>query len=370
MTWLERARIIYRNIIAEENRDKSTHVSIHSEEDIPEDLSKIKSVSIAWDYDERDPVALISEIIGKAPELTSISICPEIVWGSLCRPDLTKIESLSVYLSEFPDDSVVSAPALKSLRISQHKRLAPMERMLTPTPHFDFSQTPLLEKLILLDLQMFDPADIRDLRCLKHLSIYDSGLSDLNWLADAAYRLTYLSVEKDIADCHGIEAQTELESVDLPFNLISDVSPLEQLGNLKRLRLYPCELSSEGRLRGMNIEWLEISEQDSIRNRVQNSVYMMLDAAVQRFRSDEKRYAKIDELPQKNTSLLRSRMQRPAMNRLQYYIRWAYDTRINNIDKLESYDRRVPKEEYRKMLTEAFQEYFPFLAETGYYECH
>ena len=63
-------------------------------------------------------------------------------------------------------------------------------------------------------------------------------------------------------------------------------------------------------------------------------------------------------------------MQRPALNRLQYYIRWAYDTRINNIDKLESYDRRVPKEEYRKMLTEAFQEYFPFLAETGYYECH
>ncbi len=363
MDWLEQANKRYRELVASENIDRSTYLRIRSENDIPEDLTAFSTIAVDWNFDGQDTVALIEKLIANAPNLITLRIYKSLPWAEICRLDLSRIQSLSVSLSDVMHESVLSAPVLKSLWISQHMNLTPLEKLVTPTPHIDFSNMPLLEDLHLSEVGLFDPNDIKNLQHLKKLYITDGNFTDLRWLSDAHYQLEMLCVWPDLEDCSGIETQSSLIDVNLSYNTISDISPIEQLTKLKSLYLRHCPLSSEGNLRHMGIEKLIITQEDDIQEGIRNQTHFVLDIAVRLFRSEEKRFAKIDELPERERTYVSYRMKMPPRERLKNCVWTAFKNHIANIEDKNNHNHRLTKEEYIRFVTEACYDFFPFLQE-------
>ena len=187
-----------------------------------------------------------------------------------------------------PGEAAIVADSLKDLCILGRTSLTPMELLLQPFPHIDFSGIPHLTSLQLRSFQQVYPDDFMHLGELKRLSITEADLTDLVWLAKADYKLDFLHVTGNIVDCRGVESQYQLKSLILYHTSFRDVRPIEQLTGLQLLDLRGNEIQDEGNLRNMGIPSVLITKKDGSRSMIEMDVRRLVGDAVRRVVSQEK----------------------------------------------------------------------------------
>ena len=264
MGWIEDA-LKEKELLVQIEREKPFRLVLNTPEDIPSDLTQITSVHFSSRYKGNSPIELLHGILQEASELRNISIFVPVPWNEICSLELNGIQELTFCLDGVPGEKAIVAAQRKKLCIFGRAMLTPLELLVQPYLHIDYSGIPHLVSLELKEFQQVYPDDFMNLTELESLSISKAEINDLLWLERAQYQLKYLFINANIIDCSGIESQNHLETLILSHTCFHDVDPIEHLSKLEMLDLRWNEIQDEGTLRDKGIPHVLITREDGAR---------------------------------------------------------------------------------------------------------
>lgn len=362
MRWLDKAIDFYTEW-NENDKRKSSRFDISNESDFLRDYTGIRSVSIGLNYKGTDPYDSLISLLKNAKDIESLSIVGmKLSWKQVCELPLKRLRKFSFHLSGVPENGKIQAPLLTELAIFGEAKLTPLELMITPVPHIDFSGMPLLESIRFSSVQQIDPSDFKNLSGLKRLIILESNISDLNWLKDAAYNLNYLDIAGEIENCEGIVSQTNLETLCLRHHIIHDITPIKKLRNLKTLDMRYMNGDNAETLHWLGIENVIVSKRDVAIDDIKRKVEDLNRNAVSRLRSKERSLSNV-ELPRIQRTMLLREMQRPFERLIKNYIKANCEDKLERLQAGEYYmNSYLPKDEYIAIFKEKALQEYPFLA--------
>lgn len=362
--WFQRA-VEYKQVLDNSDRLRKSHIDCWTLEDLPRNWEGIESLGLGG-----TDVELINElpnILDKAIDLKKLSTLQySLKWEELCKLNLKNIEHLSVRVDKVAYFPKLDAPRLKELHLSAVE----YESDEKYANHMDFTGLMKLEELTLNTPPMCLD-DFASLKSLKFLRLNTVQNDDLDWLSKAEYSLKTLIVNEGICDCRGLNYQKNIEKLSFFHHEITDVSPIENLKNLRALDLGRGLLKNEGNLRSLNLEYIQITDQDVVIRNTLNEVWYVLDEAVKRFRNEKKRYeeSENDKSPFKKYRYEKFRSKSYEDN-IKHYVRKEYNCRIKEFDTPEwlaymqkSCRQVLPPEEYTAFFKKKAFELYPFLAE-------
>lgn len=361
MNWLEDAINIYNEQEGFDEEKKYT-LSIDSVDSIPASFEGIKRLLISHKFED-DPMSILPEILRKATELEVLHVsgAHQLAWSDICSLPLDGVRKLSVSIVGSASGATMVAPELTDLCVFGRADLTPLEIMINPMPHIDFSRMPNIKRLELRHFQQVDPHDFQDLSRLKYLFISEANITDLTWLTDTSYSLDTLIIDGGLESCAGVEAHHDLQTLVLYHGYFTDISPIESLHKLKKLDLQYNNLSDEGNLRLLGIDELIITRRDHDLHWIRGRVDDMIRWAVIRLRGQNRQNP--DELPELRRKYFLRSINRPFEDRIKSLIQSEFDNRIR---RAREEDRpigvQMSKEEYVALFTQMAQEYCPFLA--------
>lgn len=350
MDWLEDAK----RILEEQERfnaEKPTRLHVKSPDDLPTSYVGFKSISFSSQYTGPSIESLLPNILDQACNVEKLHIFGQkLSWKTICSLDLSLIQEFYFSLDGDVTSEKLIAPCLKKLCIFGTADRTPIELMVHPMPHIDFSGTGVLEILELRHFQQVDPVDFQNVSTLKKLLITESNITNLDWLQTATYSLNTLILDGVIEDCSGVVYQSNLKELALYHSYLIDISPIERLKTLKKLDLRYGNITSEGHLRSMALEKLVITQVDSDYVCLQERVKDLVRWAVLRYQRKSREFDKM---------------------RMQYLVRLEFDNSLKQIDEnFEYLGISISKEEYRELFVEEALNYCPFLKEGEVYGNH
>lgn len=361
MNWREEA-LSERERIAQYEAQEPFNLSITIEGDIPSDCARFTHVHFTSNYEGPSPVELLHGIIRQARGIEQLSIFTPVRWDDIVGLDLSGIQQLTFCLDGRPGEVAIVADSLKCLCVFGRALFTPIELLLQPFPHIDFSGMPHLTSLQLKSFQQVYPDDFMHLRALKRLTITEADLTDLVWLERAEYQLDYLHVTGKLVDCSGVESQEQLRSLILYHTSIRDAKPIEQLSGLQLLDLRGNEIQDEGNLRNLGIPSVLITKKDGSRSKIEMDVRRLVGDAVRRVVSQEKH---LDNAPPIFRQYIQRNIERPFLDRVRDVIRQEYATAVERFEQPDFAKHSwLTDEEYEETYTHYAGEYYPFLSPT------
>ena len=180
-------------------------------------------------------------------------------------------------------------------------------------------------------MQDISPDDFSDVTTLEHLRLMYNYGSNLEWLKNTKYRLKTLIVDHGVEDCSDLKYQKSIETLELFYHHITDVSAIEQLTNLKKLDLGRNLIEEEGNLRNMDIEWIRITRCDDDIRSICDEVKGIVQIAVKEDLNRKQRY---EESKDKKVFLQKAD--------LEDFLAKSFGERIKILVK-EIYHRRIEK---------------------------
>lgn len=363
MGWLEDAK----NVLADLERfdaKKRTGLIIKSTEDLRDCYAGIKSLTFRIDYSGPSIESILPSILEKSCDLNSLHIFTNrLSWKTICSLNLSHIQDLTFNLEGDVTPERLVAPCLKKLSIFGTGELTPIELMLHPVPHIDFSGMNVLENLELRHFQQVDPTDFQNVKTLKRLVITYSNIENLDWLKRTSYSLDTLCFDGPIDDCGGVVYQSNLKELCLYHSHLADVSPIENLQSLRKLDLRYGTVTSEGNLRSMGIEELTITREDDDYLRIRTQVKGLVRTAVMHYQLQNKQLNKINELPELRKRILLRATSEPFDVRLQHLIQMEFNRTLKEInDDDKTIVTSISKEDYLKLFVEETIKYCPFVS--------
>ena len=363
MNWLEEAKRRYDELEQLEQQ-KQSRVIIKSEHDIPKSFVGIRVISIGLTSDEQAREILFA-VLEEALELEEVQVFSTVSlsWTDVCRLDLQRIEKLTFTLNGMPGDEALNAPCLRRLCIFAQPHLTPVELMIHPTPHIDFSQMPNLERLELRHFQQIDPMDFKGECQLKHLCLTGADIINLDWLEMAPYRLESLCIDGSIEDCSGVIYQPSLKVLCLYNSFLKDASPIEQLSHLEKLDLLGADLSTEGNLRAKGIRDFVITKRDQDIKRIRQQVTDLGSMSVHNLWLKNKQLDRVNELPAFKRKMLLKTINLPFEERMMRLVKYEFEVKLKQIveDKRMTGLYTMSREEYRDYFISMAKEFYPFL---------
>lgn len=369
MGWLDDAKRIIEEQERFEQRS-SSRLYIKSSDSIPEKFDGIKSILFQFQYSGLPLEDMLPGLLSRAKDLEQLHISgPRLPWQTVCSFDLSRIVALTLALDGPVTEGKIDAPRLKRLCVFGAADLTPMEQMINPIPHIDFSGMPSLEVLELRHFQQVDPTDFQNVSSLKKLIITESDIAGLDWLQHAKYQLEMLCIPGSVADCGGVVYQPGLKELLLHHNYVRDASPIEQLKQLEKLDLLHGGLQDEGNLRKMGIKELIITRADYDAANILRATRDLVRKAAMRYLAQNKQCDRIDEIPESNRKHFLRMVEQPFDIRMMRLVQAEFNYHLREFDKekpLWAYGASIPKEECRRRFIASAMEYCPFLSADSY----
>ena len=356
-----------KQLLAEHERfeaEKPYTLHVDRQEAIPDEVSHIKHLSFSGKLDSSYPItAVLPELLQRAPMLERLHVFgPKITWKSMCGMDLTNLLELSFSLAGEITEEQLSAPGLKRLCVYGNADLTPMELMVHPVPHIDFSRISSLEALELRHFQQLDPTDFQDIASLKRLVITDWEIDNLDWLCDASYHLESLCLDSPIVDCNGIAAQTGIKRLEFYHHYLRDVTPLEKLERLQILNLSYGAIVNECGLREMGITELVITDADREARQIKNDVKDLTMQAVLGYRRQNALLQNMDNQTAFKRTILSHIEESSFDERIEQLIQAAFNGYLRDLESGKKYVSKRWKSNFTELfIAEALRSY-PFLS--------
>ena len=359
MSWKEDMRHYWEQYDAYERRRATTAI-----DDVPMNMSDLTDFVISSDYTGASPIPMIKEVLKKAPLLRRLHIGLRLSWHDICSLDLCHIEELSVNLIDVPGKDRLRAEKLTELSIWGSDDLTPMELMMRPLQHMDYSGMPNLKSLRLCYLQQIDPSDFGFLKGLKSLFIKGWEADNTKWLSEAEYRLQQLYLEGVAVDCQDFVCQQDLERIEIHHSIIANADYLGKLPHLKYLDLkYGNTIVCDGDLHAMGIDKVYTTERDKAIYNIENSIRFILENGVRELKRENARIRKGERYPYAfgNKYFLRN-IVTPLEERFIRKAKQQYASDLRAIEGKEFKGRPgISKEAYIATFKEMAVAYFPFL---------
>lgn len=367
--WFEKA-VEYKHFLEEADRARGGFVQCKSLADLPEEWRGITSLTL-YGADEA-LIKSLPHILEKATDLRRFSILqPFMKWTDICALDLSNIESLLIHTDQIAYSPRLECPNAKELYLSCDGSEIENSVDEECENHMDYTGLQSLEQLSLSSEIKLCMDDFAGLKSLKYLKINKAQSDNLDWLQNAKYSLKTLIVISGLKDCQGLKYQKEIEDLSFEFHEITDVHPIEQLKNLKKLFLGRDLIQDEGNLRNMNLESIRITSRDAMINDILHKVTAMGNDAVR----DSLYYKKQMEDNRDNQTTFRYRQYKAFVaksfcDQIKHLVRAKYnqyETEFATQKWRDSMQNRVVKvmspEEYVDFFRESAYEKYPFLAE-------
>ena len=329
LDWFKEAQR-FNTYLHEYDNQKKKHLCIKDVTDFPENWNEVELVLMVCEDSEL--VKKIPYILKVAKNLKKLSVSRYYFdWEELVDLDMKNLESLNVNIKQIYYAPRLCLPNLKTLILSCSEDNLVKETSGKYEEHMDYSGLNNLNRLELRYMQDISPDDFSDVTTLEHLRLMYNYGSNLEWLKNTKYRLKTLIVDHGVEDCSDLKYQKSIETLELFYHHITDVSAIEQLTNLKKLDLGRNLIEDEGNLRNMDIEWIRITRCDDDIRSICDEVKGIVQIAVKEDLNRKQRY---EESKDKKVFLQKAD--------LEDFLAKSFGERIKILVK-EIYHRRIEK---------------------------
>lgn len=329
LDWFKEAQR-FNTYLHEYDNQKKKHLCIKDVTDFPENWNEVELVLMVCEDSEL--VKKIPYILKVAKNLKKLSVSRYYFdWEELVDLDMKNLESLNVNIKQIYYAPRLCLPNLKTLILSCSEDNLVKETSGKYEEHMDYSGLNNLNRLELRYMQDISPDDFSDVTTLEHLRLMYNYGSNLEWLKNTKYRLKTLIVDHGVEDCSDLKYQKSIETLELFYHHITDVSAIEQLTNLKKLDLGRNLIEEEGNLRNMDIEWIRITRCDDDIRSICDEVKGIVQIAVKEDLNRKQRY---EESKDKKVFLQKAD--------LEDFLAKSFGERIKILVK-EIYHRRIEK---------------------------
>ena len=367
--WLKEAQRFNAYLDTYGNRKKK-YLHIENVNDFPENWDEVESVFIVCEDSEF--VKNIPYILKMAENLKELSVSNYYFdWEELVALDMEKLEYLSVSIKQIYYAPRLCLPKLKTLKLFYPEDRSVKDASGNYEEHMDYSGLNNLNRLELYYMPDISPDDFSNVATLEYLRLTYNYGSNLEWLKNAKYRLKKLIVDHGVEDCSDLKYQRSIETLELFYHHITDVTAIEQLTNLKRLDLGRDLIKDEGNLRNMGIEWIQITRRDYDIRKICDEVRGIVQTAVKEDRNRKRCYEeKKNEKIFLEKADLEDFLVKSFGERIKILVKEIYHRRIEKFhtkDGQKAIDSRFVKvlsvEEYIQCFQQKSNEYYPFLSE-------
>lgn len=356
MDWLyETIRMIVKNEQIEAERPY--RLTIKSEEDIPDNMEDIKSVSISLQY-EGDPVTgLVQKILAMAPKLNKLSVFQEINWQEVCSLDLLKIKELTLKISGCINNELLKVRDLKSLSIYAGEDCSAGEMR--------FPRLDRVEHLTLNGVKGVKPSSFAHFSNLKTLEVKKIGVTDLDWLQSSDYHLEKLVVDDIISDCSGLLYQKTIQQLYISNSVFLDVTPIATMNDLTLLYMYNSHIDDE-LLRHSGIERVVVTQHDYEEKRLDDEVQELCGEAARLIIARKKILKELDTLKQWQRKWILRDFSESMELQIQKSLVMVYMNKVERMKKTKrpAY-RDWPADEYLREFQKRAKKMYPFMDERG-----